>query len=270
MSESQRLPTSPAGCCTHRCCPDEGDDFSRRTFLGAVGGATLALSGLSWSQLAAASEDLPAAPARRPLVVKPILTYWIPQRQPQTSWRSWGGIQTRAQLDEELARIRSELDKLRGQADFPVEFLPPTAAETPEQVKSAPDVARADVILTYAAGGAQQLLNAVDELGKPIVFFLREKSGPLSFYYEAISPWYFRHNTDQLAAKSADYDDVVVDAMDELLWRLRALCGLKNTRDSRIVAIGKAGGWHAPRPRSWPKNGSASRSKSSRIPSWAS
>ena len=108
-------------------------------------------------------------------------------------------------------RIRAELDKLRGQADFPVEFLPTAAVEKPEQLKSAADVATADVLLIYAAGGGQELLNAANDLGKPIVFFLREKSGPLSFYYEAISPWYFRHNTDQLATKSADYNDVVVD-----------------------------------------------------------
>jgi L-fucose isomerase-like protein len=42
------------------------------------------------------------------------------------------------------------------------------------------------------------------------------------------------------------FDDVVTDSLDELTWRLRALCGLKNTRSTRILCIGGAGGWAQP------------------------
>jgi hypothetical protein len=43
-----------------------------------------------------------------------------------------------------------------------------------------------------------------------------------------------------------DENDVVIDSKEELLWRLRALCGLKNTRNSRILAIGGPGAWSQP------------------------
>jgi L-fucose isomerase-like protein len=39
----------------------------------------------------------------------------------------------------------------------------------------------------------------------------------------------------------------VVDSQEEILWRLRALGGLKNTIGSRIVAIGGLGGWSQPK-----------------------
>jgi hypothetical protein len=225
------------------------DAGSGGSLLAGLGKAALGAAAVSalWSELAAGSDSPEPPPSRRPLLVKPILTYWIPQRQPQTSWRSWGGIETKADVEQEVARIRGELERLRAQADFPVEFLPVLPVEQSAQVKNAKDVATADAVLVYAAGGAQELLDSLNTLGKPLVFFLREKSGPLSFYYEAISPWYFRHSTDQLAIRAADYNDVVVDLMDELVWRLRSLCGLKNTLGSRIVAIGGAGGWETPK-----------------------
>ena len=64
--------------------------------------------------------------------------------------------------------------------------------------------------------------------------------------YEAIHPWTLRHNTDQLAAKGLDFQDIVVDDLDEILWRLRSLCGLHNTLGSRILAVGGPGGWAQP------------------------
>jgi L-fucose isomerase-like protein len=43
-----------------------------------------------------------------------------------------------------------------------------------------------------------------------------------------------------------DDEDVVIDNPDEVLWRLRALCGLRNTMGTRILAVGGAGGWAQP------------------------
>jgi L-fucose isomerase-like protein len=83
--------------------------------------------------------------------------------------------------------------------------------------------------------------------GKDLVFFCRHKSGPVYLWYEIISPRYLRQHTDSLAVTAADEDDVVIDSQDELLWRLRALCGLKNTLGTRILAVGGPDGWSQPR-----------------------
>jgi hypothetical protein len=151
--------TSPKPHCCPCCDHPEAEDHTgvtRRGFLGGVGGAALggvALTGLSWSALSAAGSEVESPPSRRPLVVKPVLIYSTPTPRPQQSWRSWGGIQTQGQADREVARIRAELDKLQSSADFPVRFLPVAAVRSAEQFKAAGDVASADVVLVYAAGG---------------------------------------------------------------------------------------------------------------------
>jgi hypothetical protein len=215
-----------------------------------MGGAAVlgaALTGLSWSALSAAEREREASPKRRPLVVKPILTYSTPQRQHQTSWRSWGGIQTEQDADQEVARISRELRELRAEADFPVEFLPVAKIRDGGNLSSISDLAKADVFLVYAAGGWMNTFDALSKLGKDIIFFCRHKSGPVYLWYEIISPRYLRQHTDALAVKGVDDGDVVVDSQDEILWRLRALCGLRNTLGTRIIAIGGPGAWAQPR-----------------------
>jgi L-fucose isomerase-like protein len=56
---------------------------------------------------------------------------------------------------------------------------------------------------------------------------------------------FFRKGRDQFGQPGMDVDDVVVDSHADLLWRLRALYGVKNTRGKRIACIGSAGGWGA-------------------------
>ena len=94
------------------CCPcghaagTKHAGTTRREFPATTGGLGLlgtALTGISWSAVAAAELETP--PQRRALVVKPILTYPQPQRRPETSWRNWGGIQTEEDVGEEVARI---------------------------------------------------------------------------------------------------------------------------------------------------------------------
>jgi hypothetical protein len=209
--------------------------------LAALGG--VGLSGLSWSALSAVEAGEESAPKRRPLVVQPVFFYMTASRRPETSWRWWGGIETQAQADDELSRIRGEIKKLEAGADFPVQFLPivPVRDGSPFDVKS---LGSADVVLVYAAGGNRGPMDALADSGKDVIFFLRHKSGPLYFYYEAISPWTLRKaKYDQLAAKGVNEEDVVVDSQGAILWRLRALCGLRNTVGSRIVAIGGPNGW---------------------------
>jgi len=238
-----------------RCCSTGGesgpaaDGVTRRGFLGGVSAFALgstALSGLSWPALAMSDDELSEAPRRRPLAVKPLLVYSTPQRRPQTSWRSWGGIQTEADAKQEVARIDAELDALKQAADFPVKFLPIARVKSAADVAGISDLAAADMVLIYAAGGWMDIFDAIGKHGKDVVFFVRHKSGPVYLWYEIISPRYLRQHTDELKVRHADFTDVVVDSQEELLWRLRSLCGLHNALSSRILAVGGPGGWSQP------------------------
>ncbi|HUU10216.1 MAG TPA: twin-arginine translocation signal domain-containing protein, partial [Phycisphaerae bacterium] len=237
------------------CCCGSGErcdpgGVSRRDFLKATGVAfsAAALVGATWSSLRAASVggDVPMPPARQPLVVKPVLTFDIPRRRDKTSWRSWGGIQTQQDADAEVKRIQGELEKLKADADFPVEFLPVSLVRNANEFQALGDLAQADAVIVYAAGGPQSTFKAAVETGKHVIFFVRHRSGPVYLWYEIISPRYLRQHTDTLKVKGVDYTDVVVDKPDDIAWRLRALCGLKNTLGSGIVCIGGPAGWAAP------------------------
>ena len=253
-SENQRDRQSEARphccpCCEHTEPAAQSHDdggVSRRTFLAGTALGGVALTGLSWSVLSAAEPELPTAPARRPLVVKPIFAYSTYQRAPQRSWRSWGGIQTEDDASQEVVRIKGELDKLRAAADFPVDFLPVASVRNASELAAVQDVAQADVVLVYAADGGN-VLDALEGLGKDLIFFVRHKSGPVYLWYEIISPRYLRGHTDERTTARADFTDVVVDDQDEILWRLRSLCGLRNTIGSRILAIGGPDGWAQPK-----------------------
>lgn len=237
------------------CCPclrrADCAALSRRDLLktgGLAGFGGVALAGLEWPVLAAAAAaEATAAPPRAPLAVKPVLMYEIPKRRPKTSWRSWGGIQTQADADAEVARLCRELDKLRAGADFPLQILPVSAVRNGGDFSRLPDMPNADVILLYAAGGPSNIIDAAAKTGKPVVIFLRHTSGPVSLWYEIISPRYLHQHTDKLSTREIDNSDIVVDALGELVWRLRALCGLRNTVGSRIVAVGGPGGWATPK-----------------------
>ena len=240
-SEDSPLPRHTCCPCSHHAESDAG--VNRRDFLGTAGllGGVV-LSGLSWSALAAAEPAESAVPPRKPLVVKPVLSYDLPTRRPQTSWRSWGGIQTQQDLDAEIARITAELNKLQAQADFPVKFLPVSAGRTAQDLTGAKEeIAAADVTICYAAGG--RAVDFVGKTAKDLIIFCRHKSGPVYLWYEIISPRYLRQHSDTLKAQGHDDRDVVIDSQDELLWRLRALCGLRNTIGTRILAVGGPGGW---------------------------
>jgi hypothetical protein len=237
---------SPHRCCgCHPCAPPVPGDVNRRDFLGAtvLGGA--AMAGLTWAPGAvAAMGDLPTPPPRRALKVKPVLVYSLPQRRPQTSWRSWGGLETEADLKAELARIGAELDALVAKADFPMAFLPTSAVHDAKALAGLPDVKDADAVLVYAAGGQ---IDGIEATGKPTIIFLRHTSGPLSLWYEIVSPRYLRRHTDAQQVAGIEPIDVVVDRPDEVLWRLRALGGLVNTVGATIVAVGGADAWAQPK-----------------------
>ena len=214
--------------------------------MGGTGLGVAALSGLSWSMLSAAEADMEPAPPRKGLVVKPVLVYGVFTPQKQTSWRPWGGVQTQEDADAEVTRINGELKKLKTGADFPVEFLPLIAVKNSAELASAGDLDKADVYLIYAATGPSEVFDELAKTGKDCIFFVRHRSGPVSLWYEIISPRYLRRHTDTLQTKGIDDLDVVVDSQDEIAWRLRALCGLKNAMGAKVLTIGGACAWAQP------------------------
>jgi hypothetical protein len=239
----------------HSCCPVNGLDnkspnnLDRRKFIKIAGGSALsvvALSGLSWRALAGSSFEEQAGVVRRALVVKPILVYSTPEYRYQNSWRAWGGIQTEQDAEEEISRIKGELSKLQSGADFPLKFLPVSGIRGSADIDGIDDLTSADVLLVYAAGGWMDTFDALHKKNKDMIFFCRHKSGPVYLWYEIISPRYLRQHTDNLAVTGVDEQDVVIDSQDEILWRLRALCGLHNTLNTGIIAIGGPGAWSQP------------------------
>jgi len=237
-------------CCPSQDIPDSHSDYmSRRKFIKVAGGSTLsvaALSGLSWSAIAGTNLVEQTGIIRQSLLVKPILVYSTPEHRHQSSWRSWGGIQTEKDADEEITRIKGELGNLKSTADFPLTFLPVTGIKGSEDIGKISDLESADVFLIYAAGGWMDTFDDLHKMNKEMIFFCRHKSGPVYLWYEIISPRYLRKHTDRLAVSGVDEQDVVIDSQDEILWRLRALCGLKNTLNTGIIAIGGAGAWAQP------------------------
>ncbi len=240
------MSTSNFPCCGGSHAKNE---MSRRQFVGVTGTGALGpidLTGLSWAAIIGGQQAERKIPVRKPLVVKPVLTYEVPERKPQTSWRAWGGIQTEKDAAEEIVRISGELKKLGEKADFPVSFLPVSGVRDRDGINNMKDIDQADLLIVYAAGGWQGMFDILQEKGKDMIFFCRHESGPVYLWYEIISPRYLRQHTDKLAVKGLTEEDVVIDNQDELLWRLRALCGLRNTVGSAVLTIGGAGAWSQP------------------------
>ena len=181
--------------------------------------------------------------ARQPLKVLPILVWDHARRAEQRSWRHWGGIERPEQAAEEVKRIERELGKITQGADFPVEFMKVASVNNVKQMADSAELKAADAVIVYGAGIN---VNGCQDFGKDVIIFQRHRSGPVYLQYEVVSPRFLRQHTDTLAFKNITFDDVVTDSLDELTWRLRALCGLKNTKSSKIMCIGGAGGWAQP------------------------
>jgi hypothetical protein len=177
--------------------------------------------------------------------VKPILLYGEYRRMEKISWRPWGGIQSEADADREAERIKKELDKLEKRASFPLHVQSLSKCGSVEDTRNL--VVDADAILVYPAGAEEPATKEPLELllrfGKPLLFFLRKASGPVYLWYEILHPRFLRKDVSDEIVQPVSVDDVVVDDYDELLWRLRALAGLKSTKGSKVVSIGTPGGW---------------------------
>jgi len=230
--------------------------LNRRDFLGASAGA---IAGAGFAvRAAAASAGAPKWDAdlwdpHRPFLalgkklrVQPILMYRVSHPRKQASWKSWGGVQSDATAAEEAERITKELRSLAKKADFPAEVLPIV------KVKSAEEATRVhksdyDVTLVYPASGSGGMLRACMGRDRDAVIFVRRRSGPVYYWYEALSVKYLRTDKGNTPDPGhVSVHDVVVDDYPEVLWRLRALYGVKNFLGSRIVALGGPMGKYAP------------------------
>ncbi|MCA1902439.1 MAG: sugar isomerase [Candidatus Hydrogenedens sp.] len=235
----------------HSCCGCIHDlsklNMARRTFLAAVGGtaigakavlaATDSASG-SGTAMDYLNRPIPSA-KKKPLVVQPIFTYHLYKKRDQTSWRPWGGFHTQEDVQNECARIEKELAEMKQKAEFPLEILPLLAVSTPQEMKQARE-AKADVAIIYGAIGE---IDPLFSEGKHHIVFVRHRSGPAYLWYEIVHPRFLRKTVDTLGEPRLSPQDVVVDEYGDMLWRLRAFYGLKNSVGCKVVCIGGPSGW---------------------------
>lgn len=184
------------------------------------------------------------------LRVQPLFMYRLPVPKEETSWRSWGGIQTEEAVTEELKRITQELSAVSAAAEFPLQIHPVAQINSVEDAKRIREQ-DCEVVLVYACTGSGELLKSCFNPNKDTLIFVRHRSGPVYYWYEALSVKYLDGGApdggQSLSQTGAVHvDDVVVDDPQELLWRLRALSGVKNLKGTRIVALGGAWGKYAP------------------------
>lgn len=233
--------------------------INRREFVGlttaGIAGGVLGLSSSSvaWDKTADWDPKRPLINTGKALKVQPVLMYRTPQRREATSWKSWGGVQTEQAAVEEANRITKELNDLSSEAKFQINVLPIIKIKTPEQASQV-HKKDYDVVIVYPATGSGQMLRAcfARDKDKDTIIFARHRSGPAYYWYEALSVKYLDTNDGPFEQNSykdhgaVHVDDVVIDDHQELLWRLRALYGIKNFIGARIVALGGPWGKYAP------------------------
>ena len=232
------------------CC------MNRREFIGVatagLAGAALGLPDSGRADAAADSwnPDRALEIGGEKLRVQPVLMYTTFQKREKTSWKSWSSIHTKQAAAEEAQRISKELAAMGGQARFPLEILPLATVTSVQEARKVHETDY-DVVLLYPATGYGNVLTACwpPKADKDVVIFLRHKSGPTYYWYEAMGTRVLKKGTpEELARNTAGdhgrptVDDVVVDEYPEVLWRLRALAGIKNFVGRRIVVLGGAGG----------------------------
>ena len=230
--------------------------MNRRVFLGlsAMGTASVGLAGVAplygGKQIEDWNPDKPLMQFGEALKVQPVLMYTVSHYAKQRSYKSWGGIQNDEAADQEASRITQQLRTLAKEAGLPVEVLPIVKAKT---VQDAEKVHRRhfDAVIVYPARGGGDLLRACISREKDTVIFARKSSGPVYYWYEALSVRYLQteKETAEEAVKQGKYvhvDDVVIDEIDELKWRLKALCAVKNFVGTKIITLGGPWGKYSP------------------------
>jgi hypothetical protein len=229
--------------------------IDRRQFIWlascAVGGGL----GLPTVFAASAEEDswdphLPFQNNGKRLKVQPILMYTLPTPKEAASWKSWGGVQTQQGVAEEATRIDAELKRLEKQAGFGLEILPLLKITNVDAARAMKDHDW-DVTLLYACTGGGALLQACLGLKPDSLVFVRHRSGPVYYWYEALSTRFLQTDSPGQTPASAarpqgpHVEDVVVDDYAELAGKLRALQAVKSFLGTRIVALGGPWGKYA-------------------------
>jgi len=243
---------SELGCCGCRA-PTQAEqasfEFTRREFLGVAGlvgavGVTAANALSTQADEVSAQDMLRVQPIKRSLRVQPVFNCHVYKRQEMTSWRVTGAIQDEEEIRHEEAHIREDLAALAKKAEFPMEILPLVRVENVEQAQAASQ-GDFDVMLIYAARRNVPVLEALARPERWNLMFVRHRSGPLYYMYIGAHVHYLRKKRDFFAEPAMNIHDVVVDDYEELLWRLRALYGLKNTLGKKFVCVGGPAGWGA-------------------------
>jgi len=225
------------------CCEMNRRDFMALSAVGAAG-VTLGLppAARATGTSEAWNPDKPLVRVGKSLKIQPVLMYRVAQHRNESSWKSWGGVQTDESAKEEVKRITRELADLKAKADFAVEVLPVKTVQTVEEAAALHDKSY-DVIIVYPATGSGKTLQACFGGQKNTIVFVRHKSGPVYYWYEALSVEYLQTDKPgERPGKLVHNEDVVVDDYSEMLWRLRAFYGVKNLLGTRIVALGGAWG----------------------------
>ena len=234
------------------CCQCQ---MNRREFIemtaAGVAASTLALSSLeAKNSIQDWNPNTKLLDIGKPLKVQPVLMYTVSHPKKQRSYKSWGGVQTDAAAEKEAQNIAAELSTLAQNSDFSLDILPIVKATTTEAAEA---IHRSDydVIIVYPARGSGDLLRACISKDRDTLIFARKKSGPVYYWFEALSVKYLQteYETKEHAAAKKKYvhvDDVIIDDMNEMQWRLRALYGVKNFLNTKIVALGGAWGKYSP------------------------
>ncbi len=233
--------------------------LNRREFVGTMG---LLAAGTMFSGSAAATQEAPDpasfqwepyAPMIQPgkaLKVQPVLMYRDQPFRKLTSYKSWGHVNSKETAEEEVQRINQELGRMKATAGFAVEFLPIVVVSGPEMAEKVHE-SDYDVVLLYAATGTGDWFRActAKKPGTDTIVFVRHQNGPVYYWYEALGDQYLRPADDPVLLNNSAEDhgpltveDVVVDDLDDVVWRLRSLYALKNFIGHKVVAIGKAAG----------------------------
>jgi len=255
--------TACGGCC-NSSDPVAGGGLSRRSFLQGVGAAGVALGSVAFAAEEGrndSSEPAPGQPFPRgeTLRVKPaILSLALHDALPKPntrphSWRAYGGIQTPADLQKEMQRLEKDMKELAARSDFPVEFLPIAAVHSLAEAQQVAGGDQDAVLIFGASGYDGGRLSSVIASKSPGIYFVRHRTEPHYAGHTTIGRYILRHDTDASIDPNLDASDVVVDDYGEILWRLRAIYGLKNAKGTKMLAIGglrhysRLGQQHAPK-----------------------